>query len=197
MKKILGLGKEIIAVIILAVIIAIVILIKIGSDGKFTVHAESSLKEIIQTSKLNTMEYIYNGVATKYSDNKKTEEYFVKYHGTVKASIDFSKVEVDVKTHDKKIVVSLPPLFIEDPIIENDLQYIFTKKKYETEDVVKEAYPLCKEDINNKIKNDEFFKKSAEESAKSTITALTKPIVDTFDEEYEIVIEWRDNDENN
>ena len=49
----------------------------------------------------------------------------------------------------------------------------------------------------NKIKNDEFFKKSAEESAKSTITALTKPIVDTFDEEYEIVIEWRDNNENN
>ena len=197
MKKIFGLGKQIIAIIILAAIIAVVILVKISSDGKFTVTAETSLKDIVKTSKLNTVEYIYNGVATKYSDNKKTEEYYVRYNGKVKASIDFSKVEIDVKKRDKKIVVTLPPLFIEDPIIENDLQFIFTKKKYETESVVKEAYPLCKEDINNKVKNDKFFKKSAEESAKSTITALTKPIVDTFGEEYEIVIEWRDKNEKN
>ena len=197
MKKILGLGTKLIAIIVIAVILAVVILIKVSSDGKFTVSAESSLKEVIETSKLNTLEYIYNGIATSYSKDKKTVEYYVYYKGKVKASIDFSKVEVDVKKGDKKIIVTLPPLMIEDPIIENDLQYIFTKKKYETEEIVKEAYPLCKEDINNKVKTDKFFKKSAEDSAKSTITALTKPIVNTFGDEYEIVIEWRDDNENN
>ncbi len=196
MKKILGLGKKLIVIIAIVVIIVIAILIKISTDGKFTVSAESSLKEVIEVSKLNTLEYIYNGVATKYSKDKKNEEYYVYYKGKVKASIDFSKVEVDVKKMDKKIIVKLPPLLIEDPIIENDLQYIFTKKKYETEEVVKEAYLLCKDDINKKVKTDKFFKESAEDSAKNTITALTKPIVNTFGDEYEIVIEWRDENEN-
>ena len=59
--------------------------------------------------------------------------------------------------------------------VDPDLDYIFIKKKYDTETTFAEATEACKEDLLEKAEENETLLNTARESAIDTLMALIKP----------------------
>ena len=149
------------------------------NDGpSINVICESSLREVVNVSKLSTAEYTYNSVAKIYDKDKKVLKCHAKYNGTVTAGIDFSKIDYDIDDDitPKKITIILPAIEIHDVIVDSGtIDYIFTNSKYETDEFSQEAYTLCIEDLGVKVKRQDDFLKIAKENAVKTIDGLVSP----------------------
>ena len=138
--------KKSISIMLIGVIVLIstlVISFITSQEGKFTTIAETSLKEVLTISELATVEYTYNSIATVKEDN--TEKYYVAYKGTVQAGINFDDIKIEEK--EKKIIINIPDIRILKVNIDDELDYIFVKKKYDTEKTFQEAYTKCLEDL--------------------------------------------------
>ena len=159
------------------VIIALSIFISKGS-GKVLIDVENSLKEVITCSEMKTVEFTYNSIAeAKDEDNTK---YYVSYKGRVTASFDLDSVSI--LKYNKDIIISIPDIQLDDPyIIPGSLDFIFLKNKYENETVSAEALTLCANDLKNKSTSNKTLIKSAEDSARSALLALTKPFESQLD----------------
>ena len=80
---------------------------------------------------------------------------------------------------------------IEEPVVDSGrMQYIFTKKKYETETVTQEAYKKAIEDLKEKVNADDSIVATATESAKAAEKALIEPWVNQVDSDrqYEVIV---------
>lgn len=179
-----------IILLISAVALVVVLFVAIGSGGKSSMKtiSKSSLQEILEISELSTVEYTYNAIATKKEKDK--DLYYVAYEGEVKAGIEFDKIDINISEEEKKIILKIPEIHIQEWTVNmGTLEYIFTKSKYETEDVSQEAYKLCKEDLKKRVESDNVLFDMAKENAVSTVEALFKPWIDTIDDSYTIVIE--------
>ena len=188
----LGLSKTVKAVISLAVLLAVsAIVIGICLQGKprdISIDAEASLRKILETSELSTVEYTYNAVATKYNDDNTKALYHVAYKGKVKAGIDFSKVLYNIDKNNKLSFLTLPEAEIQGTYVDvAEMDYIFVKDKYETETVSKEAYSLCTADLERSANEQESLLVLARENARSTLEALLNPWLESLDDEYQIV----------
>lgn len=161
-----------------AILIVAVILVVFSGTGDVTIDVETSLKEIILTSNLRTAEYTYNSIAEVKKE--KTTKYYVSYKGTVFAGVDFEKVEVNRDGNIFYIVV--PDVEIQEVVVDPELDYIFTKDKYDTETTYAEATAACKEDLLEKAKNNDTLMSTARESAEDTIMALIKPLESQLNE---------------
>ena len=117
------------AVIILIVLLVIINLLRVNNEARVTINTESSLEKIIEISKLSTIEYTYNSIATKYkNDEVKDEnvEYYVAYEGVVKAGIDFNEINIDVDYKNKRIIITLPEVEINEISVNmGTLDYIY------------------------------------------------------------------------
>ena len=170
----------------------IVIFVIIGGNrtSKVTTISKSTLQEIIDINELQTVDYDYNAVATQYDENNEPI-YYVAYMGTVTAGIDFNEIDISVDDINKKVLITLPEVEAQGTRIDmGTLEYIFTKDKYETEDVSQEAYKLCKEDLKARIdaEKDNLLFQTAKENAVSSVEALFKPFIDTIDNSYTLEI---------
>lgn len=176
----------IIAGLAMLLVVAILIVFSCGS-GETTIEVESLLKEVIMASDLRTAEYTYNGIAE--AKEKDELKYYVRYKGTVTVGIDFSNVRV--KREGDTIQVIVPEIKINSLSIQDDLDYIFAKEKYNTESVSAEADGLCKADLEAEAKNNQTLFDTAKESAESTLKALIKPFESMLaeGERFEIVFE--------
>ena len=145
-----------------------------GSDGTVSTITEPELKKVMLESKLYTAEYPYNGyVAVPSKDDPK---YFAAYEGNVKASIDVSKVEIDIDDENNTVTVTLPDVTIEQPNVNaGTIEYIFMDKSAETETVAHEAYRYAYDDLTKRTINDEELKAAAISSAKTITEQLIKP----------------------
>ena len=163
----------------------------IGEEGKVTTITESNLSDVIKTSKLYTAAYPYNGYCAVYNEDsdKKEVKYYVSYEGTVKAGIDVSKIEVELDEKTNTITIKLPEVTVEKPTIDaGKLEYIFEKKKYNTETVAQEAYKKALEDLEQKVASDDNIVISATESAKAAEKALVEPWVNQVSSEEQYTV---------
>lgn len=181
--------RSVIALIVVVLVVVILIDV-IKKDSKKEIITESSLKEIINVSELSTFEAVYNGVAKVMNEKKPTKvDYYVSYEATVKAGIDFEKVEIKVDNDAKKITVTLPEIKITDTNVDiASLDYIFENKKANTETVSEEAYKACIEDVSIESSSEDAIYELAEQNAKNIIEALISPFVEQLDSEYVLEI---------
>ncbi len=172
---------------VVALLIVVVLLIVFSGSGDVTISVETSLKEMITSSQLRTAEYTYNSIAeVKDGDNTK---YYVSYNGTVSAGFDFEKVEI---VRDGKVIqIIVPDVQILEVIVDPELDYIFIKDKYDTEQTYAEATEACKDDLWVKAQTNETLLKTARESAEDTLEALIKPFESQLSEgeSFEIVFD--------
>ena len=184
-----------IALIIMGAIIFIATAVFVGllagkqnKSGQVTTISTSSLKQVIEISELSTVDYTYNSIAVK-RDWKNNVMYHVAYEGIVTAGIDFNAIEIELLETEKKVIITIPPVSIHSMQVNmGTMEYIFTKSKYETEEISGEAYKLCKEDLQEKIKNESALHDTARENAISTVQALFKPWVESLDRSYTVEV---------
>lgn len=161
----------------------------VRKDTVAEIITESSIAKIINVSELSTFEATYNGVAKKYNKNNEID-YYVSYNAKVKAGIDFEKVDIEVNNEEKKIIVKIPDIKINEPNVDiSTLDYIFLNDKANTSDVSAEAYKLCIEDATKETQKEEAIYEIAKENANNVIEALILPFVQQLDNEYTLYIE--------
>ncbi|MCR5293542.1 MAG: DUF4230 domain-containing protein [Eubacterium sp.] len=160
--------------------------------GTVSTITESKLERILEISQLNTVEYTYNAVATIYNEDYTYIKYYVAYDGTVKAGIDFSKVDVSVDETTKTIFINLPDVEIMDVLVDaGSMEYIFPDEFMESETITEEAYRLCNENLRMKAENEEKMYTMARKNAETAVSGLIKPWVKQVDEGYQIKIVWK------
>ncbi|MBR7133907.1 MAG: DUF4230 domain-containing protein [Clostridia bacterium] len=154
---------------VMMIIAAVCVLLSSPDSAEFA--SKTSLKKVLDSADFSTAEYTYNSIATVME--KENVKYYVAYEGTVKAGFDFEKIDVTEK--DKKITITIPEVDIISVDVDENMEYMFTKKKYEKENTYQEAYSACVKDLKEKAKNNETLNKTAEDSAIETVKALIKP----------------------
>ncbi len=164
----------ILGVIAAAIIIAVLLIVVFSPQGETKYDAAVSLREVIEVSDLSTAVYTYNSI-TEVRNEKETK-YYVSYEGKVRAGFDIS--EIDIVQDGQHITIIVPPLTIHSvELDENSMDYIFLKKKYNTETTFAEAVNACKADLQAKAEKNNTFIATAKDGAKEIISALTKPFL--------------------
>ncbi len=191
-----------IAVILILVIVAITLTVKFmtkNDEESISIVTKSSLQQVLEISKLSTIEYTYNAVAAKH-DEKGKVIYHVAYEGKVNIGIDLMDVTFEIidetKTSNnnsassssaplKKVIITVPDVNVTDiHIDEGTLEYIFMKDKYETETVFADALKLCNSDLESRVKNEKVLFDTAQKNAISAIEGLFRPWIETADPEF-------------
>jgi hypothetical protein len=181
-------------VILILLIIFISILSKkktSESNGhEVTTVSKSSLEKVLDISELSTLDYTYNAIANVYDEDNTTVKYYVAYKGTVRAGIDFDKIEVSEPDENKKILITIPDVEIQDTTVDmGSLDYIFTKSEYNKETVSQEAYQCCQEDLAQRAEETEELKQMAKDNAITSVQALIQPWLDQLEEGYTVEIQ--------
>ncbi len=184
-------------VIIVGIISVIVVVSKPKPEkgpGPQKVDTVSTLIKVVKSSSFSTYEVVYNGVCTVYNEDKPDKvDYYVSYTSTIKAGFDFNEIEITKDDKNHEIVVSLPPIELYEPDVKiEELDYIIVNKKVETETISADAYKICKEDVEEKAKQQDAIYKYAEENGERLVRGLVEPFVESLDEDYTIRIEWRE-----
>ena len=179
-----------------ALIVAIICIIIFSPSGETTFSIKTSLKEVLESSEMSTSAYTYNSIAKVLIDpgkpaDDKNIKYQVAYEGTVKSGFDFKKLEI-VET-DEGIIIIIPKIEIQSANVETDLEFIFTKEKYDTETTYAEALKACEDDLENKAKTNKTLQNTAIESAVETLEAITKPFETQLEEGQTIQVVYIDN----
>ncbi len=161
----------------------------VGEEGEVTTITKTSLEKVFEISEFSTADYTYNAIAYAYKEDDITARYYVAYKGTVKAGMDFSKIQFEIDEVNKKIVLDLPECEIQSTTVDfGSMEYIFADKKYETETVSQEAYKLCQEDLAKRSAQEEELLYLARENAIAVVEALVYPWVNQLDAQYIVEI---------
>lgn len=153
-----------------------------------TTISKSSLEKILEISDLQTLEYTYNAV-TDVTDENGNIKYHVAYEGRVTAGIDFSKIEKEIDEEKKTIKLILPQAKIQEVSVDTGtMDYIFERKKYETETVSHEAYKACIDDLKKRADKEADLLDIASENSLDTIKALVEPWVKEIDASYKVEV---------
>ena len=168
-----------------AVLVAAGFLIRIsffggGNAGQTTVLTASDLEKVLKIGELSVYKVTFNGVAA-VNDDEGELLYNVAYNAKVHIGFDIEDLQVSVEETDaehKKIVVTLPKIGVMDAEVDpGSLDYIFVKKRANTDDVSATALPACKEDVKTECGANEMIFEQAKENAVRTIKALTQPLL--------------------
>lgn len=144
------------------------------------VITESQLIDVVNVSDLSTAQFIYNGIATKYNDDG-SEQYKVRYTGTVAAGVDMSQITFDVNDGEKTVTPHLPGIALS-VSIEPDIDYIPSNPGSNQ----KEALELCQRDANDEVDASTDIRSVAQQNLQSTIEGLIDPLLQT----HGYTIEW-------
>lgn len=157
---------------------------EILEEGEVKIVTKSNLMDAIDVSELATSEFIYNGIAEVYKDEKKEDiKYYIRYDARVKAGINIQDVDFTIDDQEKIIYVTLPEVTIfSDPSIDpNSLSYIPSEKEYDLGEVLR----TCETDIMAEAEAATELKVSAEDNLKAIIETLLKPLAEA--EDYQIM----------
>lgn len=162
--------------------------------GPLKVVTVSTLEKVVKTSELSTYETVYNGVHEARNEDKPDKvDYYVAYEATVKAGLDFNEIKLTNDEENKTIVVSLPPITLQDPVVTiENLDYIIVNKKVNQDGLSAKAYKLCIEDAKQEANEQKAIYEYAQQNAEKLIKGLLTPFVDQMEEKYTITFEWRE-----
>lgn len=150
-----------------------------NKTAKITVLVESILKDAKDIGELETCQINYQSVATTTETKNKKEKlkYKTAYNGTVVAGID-EPINFSYDKQSKTVYVKVPKAKVLDTSVEIDsMDFIFAKRKHETETVSEEAYKSCLKDLNSKVRDNNLVQESAQKNAESTFRALLEPVL--------------------
>lgn len=144
--------------------------------GKENVITSSQLEKAIDISQLSTAEFVYNGIAEKYDDDKPEKvECYIAYHANVKVGIQMEDVKLEIDEENKTVTPMLPEISVNIAALdENEISYIPKNPDIP----LKEIITLCKEDAVSEANDSKKLYQTAEENLKSVIEALLSPILE-------------------
>ena len=144
--------------------------------GKENVCTSSQLEKAIDISQLSTAEFVYNGIAEKYDDDKPEKvECYIAYHADVKVGIQMEDVEFEIDEANKTVTPILPEISVNIAALdENEISYIPKNPDIP----LKEIIVLCKEDAVREANDSKKLYQTAEENLKAVIEALVSPILE-------------------
>ena len=180
-----------IGMIAVVVIFVVFLFNRFSNDKKEAeIISTSTLEKIINVSELSTFEAVYNGIAVvNNEENPENVDYYVSYKAKVQAGIDFEKIKVSKDDESKKVVVKLPEIKLDEPMVDiASMDYIFENKRADTETVSEQAYKKCIEDAKKESENEEAIYTLAKQNAENIIKALVNPFIEDMDEKYELMI---------
>ena len=188
--------RVIFGIILVALISSIITLSLVFNEQPEAVTVvKSALKGIEDIDELSVLEYNYSSFTTVYEktkdgkNNKDKPKYHVAYDGIVRLGFNFKDIKVTEDTVKKIIYIEMPEVKINSVSIDDDLQFIFAKDKYETDDVVAKSIDICRKDLEKKVKSDDGtnLRILAEESALETVQAITNPLAKFLPDDYVII----------
>ena len=178
--------KKIISVMIIVGVVVVVSLFGttvFNKNGKDNVITSSQLEKAIDISQLSTAEFVYNGVAEKYNDDKPEEvECYIAYNAQVQVGIQMEDVKFDIDEEKKTVTPVLPEITVNIATLDEEAISYIPKNP---DIALKEIIVLCKEDAMNEANNSEKLYQTAEENLRAVIEVLLSPILD--DAGYSIV----------
>ncbi len=177
-------------VLLIVLIVAIFGFVRSHNKSEKEVITKSTLEKMINVSELSTFEAVYNGITQvmNKTDDEKVD-YYVYYEAKVKAGFNFEEVKINLDNREKKIVITLPKIKINDINVDiASLDYMFENKKADTETVSQEAYKAAIADVTEESKNETAIYELAKQNAVNIVEALVKPFVQQVDPEYQIEI---------
>lgn len=147
----------------------------VGKIKKEDVITSSELEKVINIGELSTAEFMYNGIAEKYSDDDPEKvECHIAYNASVKIGIEMDQVNFSVDDKKKTVKPELPEITVNAVTVDPDsLSYIPQNPKIE----MKEIISLCKEDALTEAEETEELYQTAQENIQSAIEALLSPVL--------------------
>lgn len=153
------------------------ILDRFGVVSESRVITDASLIKTIDMSNLSSLEFDYKGIVKLKSKKeflKGEVDYYAKYHAVVKYSIDLNDIKFSVNDKKKTVRPILPDIKCSPDM--KDERYISYMPKDPGMDV-DEVLEKCREDVINESKKSEEAYKMAKDNLKSTIEAVTLPVI--------------------
>ena len=172
-RKLILAAALVLAVLVVGSLFGPNVMNKIGKENVIT---SSQLEKAIDISQLSTAEFVYNGIAEKYDDDKPEKvECYIAYHADVKVGIQMEDVEFEIDEENKTVTPILPEISVNIAALdENEISYI-----PKTPDIpLKEIIVLCKEDAVREANDSKKLYQTAEENLKAVIEALVSPILE-------------------
>ena len=156
--------------------------------AKTTISSSNVIERIMDNEEVRMAKVPFNGIAEKKVLDKNGLErdlYLVRYCGFVTLGTD-ERIAFDKNDAEKIIRVRVPdPKVLDIEVDFDSIDYIFTKKKYETEMIAQDSYRVCLDDMSEEVKNNESIYIKDKKNTENIIRALLKPAF----EEYTIEME--------
>lgn len=139
------------------------------------VITSSQLEKAIDISDLSTAEFVYNGIADKYSEQNPEEiACHIAYASTVKVGIALDQVTFTIDEEKKTVTPVLPEITVNTVTVDPDsLSFIPQNPDVELKDIM----TVCKEDALKEASESKELYQTAEENLQSAIEALLSPIL--------------------
>lgn len=171
--------KVTVTILVIAIVVVLISLFGptvINKIGKDNVITSSQLEKAIDISELSTAEFVYNGVAEKYKEDKPEEvECHIAYNANVKVGIQMEDVKFEIDEEKKTVTPILPDITVNIVTVdEEEISYIPKNPDIS----LKKVITLCKEDAMNEANNSDKLYQTAEENLRAVIEALLSPILD-------------------
>ena len=172
-RKLILAAALVLAVLVVGSLFGPNVMNKIGKENVIT---SSQLEKAIDISQLSTAEFVYNGIAEKYDDDKPEKvECYIAYHADVKVGIQMEDVEFEIDEENKTVTPILPEISVNIAALdENEISYIPKNPDIP----LKEIIVLCKEDVVREANDSKKLYQTAEENLKAVIEALVSPILE-------------------
>ena len=172
-RKLILAAALVLAVLVVGSLFGPNVMNKIGKENVIT---SSQLEKTIDISQLSTAEFVYNGIAEKYDDDKPEKvECYIAYHADVKVGIQMEDVEFEIDEENKTVTPILPEISVNIAALdENEISYIPKNPDIP----LKEIIVLCKEDAVREANDSKKLYQTAEENLKAVIEALVSPILE-------------------
>ena len=140
-KKIIG---SVLVLGIVAVAAGLFVPNAVQKITKESVITSSQLEKAVDISELSTAEFIYNGIADKYSDgNLEETECHIAYASTVKVGIALDQITFTIDEEKKTVTPVLPEITVNTVTVDPDsLSFIPQNPDVELKDIM----TVCKED---------------------------------------------------
>lgn len=174
-KKLLEFSPLIITAIIISVIIGLFAMGAFNKPKEIQITS-STLKEVVETSKLTTAKYVQHGIAKAHIEGK--EDGYILYYAVVKPNINLKEIDYKIDPDKKEVTIIIPKEFTFDVVLLEDEEHQFyyypeNKSDWTGRDV---SY-ICETDAKQKAEANTELITKARESLLNTIEALLNPIL--------------------
>ncbi len=174
-KKLLEFSPLIVTTIIISVIIGLFVLGAFDKP-KETQITSSTLKEVVETSKLTTAKYVQHGIAKAHIDGK--DNGYILYYAVVKPNIDLKEIDYEIDYDKKEVTVIIPEKFTFDVVLLEDEEHQFYYYPENQSDWTgRDVSYICETDAKQKAESNTELITKARESLLNTIEALLNPIL--------------------